>query len=358
MKKICILSAVNIRHMSLISLYTNIFQKEGVEYDIIYMDKYGEDEDFSAKRKFRYVNVINSTWPKWYKVFRYFKFRRYAIRILDRNQYDFVVVWNDVAIFMFADYLARKYKNRYCLNVRDYCSQHIRWVYRRFEKVINNACFTTISSEGYKKFLPSHDYEVIHSLNPLLFNTISPRNGFRKIDEPIRIGFIGYVRYFDINKKLLMLFKNDTRFELHYYGTKAEVLKEFADANNINNVVFYGTFPVKDTPKYLEKIDMINNLYGNDNINLRLALSIKLYHGVYARIPILVCPNTYMKEIITKYELGFVFSEITMDYKEKLYSWYRQLKFDEFNMHCSYFLRMVNDQNDKFERKVKEFITE
>jgi hypothetical protein len=35
-KKVCILSAVNIRHMSLISIYTDIFKEYGVDFDIIY----------------------------------------------------------------------------------------------------------------------------------------------------------------------------------------------------------------------------------------------------------------------------------------------------------------------------------
>ena len=42
MKKICILSAVNIKHMSLISIYTKYFKENGMDYDVIYMDKYNE----------------------------------------------------------------------------------------------------------------------------------------------------------------------------------------------------------------------------------------------------------------------------------------------------------------------------
>ena len=356
MKKICILSAVNIRHMSLISLYTCLLQKYKIDFDIIYMDKYGEEEEFPAKRQYRYVNLIKQSWPKWRKILRYFRFRRYAIRLLNKNRYDFVIVWNDVAIFMFADYLARKYKDKYCLNVRDYCSQNIKWVYKRFEKVIKNASFTTISSEGYKKFLPPYNYYVIHSLNPILFHSIEPKAGFRKEGEPIRIGFVGYVRFFELNKTFMQLFKNDPRFELHYYGTKASILEKYAQENDINNTVFHDTFPVQDTPKYLEKIDIINNLYGNERIGLTTALSIKLYHAVYVRMPILVCPNTYMEEVTKKYSLGFVFSELAESYKEKLYSWYRQLNFEEFNSNCKHFLKEIERQNSIFENKVKEYI--
>lgn len=342
--------------MSLISLYTEILQKNGVEFDIIYMDKYGEDEEFPAKRKYVYKNIISQKSPKWYKVLKYFKFRRYATRILNRNNYDFVIVWNDVAIFMFADYLVRKYRNKYCLNIRDYCHQRVKWIYRRFEKVIKSSLFTTISSEGYKSFLPPYDYCIIHSLNPILFDSLRPRTNLRKDNEPIRIGFVGYVRFFETNKTLLRLFQNDSRFELHYYGTKANILKEYAEVNHINNAVFHDTFPVKDTAIYLDKIDVINNLYGNESIALTTALSIKLYHGVYAKIPILVCPNTYMEEIVNKYKLGFVFSEMSNNYKEEFYHWYKHLDFHVFSANCVKFLNTVFEQNKKFENKVYEII--
>ena len=62
MKKVAILSAVNIKHMSLISLYTDILKNHEVQVDIIYMDKYGEDEVFDCDNKYRYVKVIDRNW--------------------------------------------------------------------------------------------------------------------------------------------------------------------------------------------------------------------------------------------------------------------------------------------------------
>lgn len=45
---------MNIKHMSLISLYTAELEKQGIDYDIIYVDKYGEIEKTNAKNVFRY----------------------------------------------------------------------------------------------------------------------------------------------------------------------------------------------------------------------------------------------------------------------------------------------------------------
>lgn len=357
MKKICILSAVNIRHMSLISLYTDILKKNGIEYDIIYMDKYGEDEKFDCKNKYRYVNVVKHNWPRIFKMAKYMMFLPYAARILSKNKYDFVIVWNDVAIFMFADYLARKYKGKYCLNVRDNMGYEKPSRRKRYEKVFKNAAFSTISSKGYLDFLPKGiDYVPIHSLNLSVLEGMKVHTAMRAESEPIRIGFIGYVRYFERNKKLLDVFANDNRFEMHYYGTKADVLKKYAEENGIKNTVFHDTFPVEDTKKYLEKIDVINNLYGNDTINLQKAISIKFFHALYSRIPILVCDNTFVGSEAQKVGIGFEVTDINEDMKERLYNWYRGLDFDKLAESCAAYLEKTQAENAEFEKTVLEKI--
>lgn len=349
--KICILSAVNIRHMTLISLYTDRFKKAGIKYDIVYMDKYGEDEHFEAENKFVYKNIIKQSQPKIVKALKYFRFRKYAIKKIEQNNYDFIIVWNDVAIFMFANYLAKKWKGKYCLNIRDYLFQEkMKWIYNRFDRVIKNSAFTTISSDGYKKFLPKHDYIHVHSLNMQVLEKIKPRTSLRENDKPIRIAFIGYVRYFQLNQKLMQVFKNDERFELHYYGTKADVLKEFANANNIKNTKFHDTFPVSETHKFLEEVDLINNLYGNNTPGLRYALSIKLYHGTYQRTPILFNKNTWGEKIVNQYGIGYVVNDISNDIKDDIFNWYTNLNFEEFSLGCENFLTKIETDNLKFER--------
>ena len=76
------------------------------------LDKYDEIEEFDCVNRYRYVNVIDQSLPKAIKAIKYMTFLPYATRILNKNKYDFVIVWNDVAIFMFADYLRKKYKGK------------------------------------------------------------------------------------------------------------------------------------------------------------------------------------------------------------------------------------------------------
>ena len=163
--KVAILSAVNIRHMSLITLYTDILKKNNIEYDIIYMDKYNEDELFDCNTKYRYVNIVNRKAFKPIKVLKYLMFIPYAKKILKKNKYDFIIVWNDVAIFMFADILRKMYPQKYCLNVRDNMYYDIRWLNRRYAKSFKKAAFVTVSSKGFLDILPQGiDYIQINSI--------------------------------------------------------------------------------------------------------------------------------------------------------------------------------------------------
>ena len=351
--KVCILSAVNIKHMSLISLYTNILKERGIEYDIVYMDKYGDDEYFECKHKYRFVNVVKHDLPKFVKAALYMRFRGYAKRILNKENYDFVIVWNDVAIFMFSYYLARKYKGKYCLNVRDNEKYDKKWTKFRYKKAFSNSAFNTISSLGYKVFLPDGvDYIPVHSFNSTALEGMKVHDGIRKEGEPIRIGFIGYIRFFERNQKLLDVFKNDPRFIICFYGKKANELKRYAEENGITNVDFHDSFPVEDTKIYLEKIDIINNLYGNETVNLRKAISIKFYHALYSRIPILVSNNTYQSETAQKAGIGFEISEINEETKENLYKWYRNLDFDIISENCANFLEQAKKDNQVFKETV------
>lgn len=356
MKKICILSVSNIKHMTLITMYTEKLKKDNIPYDIIYMDKYGECEEFDAKTIYRFENKIVSTDPFLIKFTKYMRFVKYAKSILNRSQYDFIIVWNEVTSLLFTGYLSTKYKKRYCLNIRDYLYQDYPIIRNIFKRVIRNATFSTISSDKYKLFLPKSDYIHIHSLNTNLLSKLTPRKSLRSKNSEIRIAFVGKVRFFEINKKILQVFKNDERFKLSYYGTNSEVLEEYCIENNIKNVAFHSSFPVKETMRFINETDIVNNLYGNHNKKLDYALSIKLYYAIYNRLPILVNFKTYMQEVCENYKIGYVVDVIKEDLPDRIYTWYRSIDFEELDKNCERAVRDIELSNIKFEKVYKKYI--
>lgn len=346
MKKICILSAVNIKHMSLISLYTEELTKLKIEFDIIYMDKYNEEEYINAKNIYRYVNIINPKTLKFMRGLKYFKFINYAKKILEKNKYDFIIVWNDVAILLFADYLRKKWAGKYCLNIRDYFYQKNIFIYNRFKKVIESSAFTTLSSLGYTTFLPKGNYVHLNSFNKELLSKCTPKSNMAKL--PLRLSFIGNVRFFEENYKLIEILKNDVRYELHYHGTNSDIIKKYAQENNIKNIVCSGSFPVNDTKKYLENSDIINNIFGNSTTDVKTLTSIRLYHAAYMKVPILVSKNSYMEKIIKKYKIGYSIDLEEEKLADRLYQWYTNLNFEELKLNCDKLLYEAEKENCKF----------
>lgn len=355
--RFAILSCVNIKHMSLISLYTDILKRENVQYDVIYMDKYNEDEEIECNCKYRYVNKIDRNLPKIIKKIKYYRFKPWACRIINKNKYDFIIVWNDLAIFLFANYLSKNFKGRYCLNVRDNLYYDKPRYSEMYERCFSNSAFNTISSTGYLDILPRNvKYYPIHSLNLSALKNMKVHDRMRKKDEKIRIGFIGYVRYFERNQELLDCFANDPRYEVHFYGKCADVLKKYAEAKTILNGVFHDSFPVGDTAKYLENIDIMNNLYGNESLNTRKAVSIKFFHSLYAKIPILVNSDTYIGKIATSLGLGFYVTEFSDKFKDDLYEWYHQINFSELCKNSEQYIEFAEKENRDFEIVVLEKI--
>jgi hypothetical protein len=228
---------------------------------------------------------------------------------------------------------------------------------KMYEKCFMNSSFNTISSRGYLDLLPQGaTYYPINSLNLSVLKGMKVHTRMRTKDERIRIGFIGYVRYFERNQELLDCFANDPRFEIHYYGKCADVLKEYAESKAIMNTVFHDSFPVSDTARYLERIDIMNNLYGNDTLNVRKAISIKLFHSMYARIPILVNTDTYVGELATSLGIGYYVTEFSDQFKDDLYQWYHQSDFDKICANCDNYLKKAMIENCEFESLVVNYV--
>lgn len=356
MKKVAILSAVNIKHMSLISLYTSILDEKKIPYDIIYMDKYGEKEEIGAQNIYRYENIIDHGWSRRKKAIRHFRFFWYAKTILEKNNYDRIIVWNDVAITMFGWYLARKWKGKYCLNIRDYNGEKKWYIYKIFEKAVSKSSFTTISSEGFKSFLPEHEYVSLYSYNDTLLSEMTPRSGKREEGKPIRISFVGNVRFFPVNKKLVDAFKNDSRFELHYHGTNAEIIESYAKEIGATNVVCSGTFPISETKRYLEESDIVNNVFGNGTYGVKTLTSIRLFHAAYLNIPIMVSKDTFMQEITDRFGIGYAVDSINDNLPDKVFEWYCKLDQNDLHKGSAALLDEAEESNAHFREVVERWL--
>jgi len=342
--------------MSLITVYIDLLKKHDIEYDIIYKDKYGYKEELLNSNLFVFKKKQTAETKRLTKLKNNLQFKTYAKKIIRKNNYDFIIAWGDVTAFIFSNFLSKSYPNKYSLNIRDYWFQRNPLIFNIFKLGIQSSAFTTISSDAFKSFLPKFNYVFLHSYNKRILRNL-PRRESKTINKPIRLTFVGNIRYLTINEQLLLVFKNDSRFELHFYGTNANKLKNFSLNNSIINAFFHDKFDVEETNSFFSKTDIVNNIFGNDNGTATYLLSIRLYHAAHFRVPLLVSAGTHMAKIVEKYNLGFVVDIIDDETKEKIFKWYLDFEFDSFSKSCDDFLAYVTIKNEIFEQKFTNIIT-
>lgn len=325
--KIVLVLGTNIHWAPFYYRYENILEEENIQFDLIIWNREGIQENNSALNVYEYEIEDKANNKNPFKLLKFIGFSNYVKKIIKKNKYDKVIFVGTYgcAIAFCSNFLVKNYRDKMWIDIRDDLYEWFKPYYNAQRNSIVASYATAISSHEYTTFLPRHKYYFMHNIDSnykwMIENFLHKEDS----DGRIRISFIGNVRYYDKNKKLINLLGNDKRFKIQYYGNGSNELKEYCVQNGILNVDFHGPFKQKDTIKFYEKTDIINNMYGNDTLNLRVALSNKLYYGLFLELPILVSRNTYMERLANEYNIGFAFED-NETFADDLFDWYQNIK--------------------------------
>lgn len=322
--RIAILGATNIKHMSLLSHYLNHIDLNINEVDIIYTDKYDIEEHIQGiNNYYKYKVDIKEDWTFIKKAIAYYRFRPYAMKILKENRYDFVIVWGSYTGHLFKSFLEKHYKNKFILNIRDYFFENNKLIKYRMKKIVDASRVTTLSSEGFLKFLPkSEKYRIIYSYNMSIIRESNVTDGFKK-RWPINIGFIGNVRFNEINQKLIKELANDSRFHMQYFGTGSEKLEVFARENFINNI------------------------------------TLRMYYALFLNKPIITTDDTFTATEANKFGLGFSINpENLKGIGDELMDWYNNLDVMDINHKREAYRNDVIENNKQFYQEIGRIFNE
>lgn len=355
--KICYISMTNLFLCPYIKKYQN-YIGDRAEVDLIYWDRHGVDEDIkNAAHVYRYEKAMSEMTGRIRKLVQFIGFRKYVIEIIKKSKYDRIIFLHNYMALLMSGFISKHYKGRYILDIRDYSMENNKFFAAWEKKVINKSGMCVISSEGYKRFLPEYDYVISHNDGLIDPDIVQKFRLCEKNNKYIQISFIGLVRFYEQNIKLMDAFCNDARFRLGYYGQNSSVLKEYADQQGYTNMDFHERFDPANTLDFYEKTQIINNYYGSDSMSLKYALSNKLYYAAQLGIPILVCKNTYMEEISSKYQIGVTIDINDEKCADKLKDYYDNIDWQKFNENCDKFLTHISADNDRFGKKLITFIT-
>lgn len=319
--------------------------------DIINWNREGKEEKSP-------YNLISFNYPigftsKLKKIEGYARYRRFVANQLRAGNYDLIIVTPTNTALLMSDYLIRQYRNRYILDIRDYCHEALLGIKKIEASLVSNAAMTVISSEGYKTFLPQdRDYVVVHNSRNLDRNRIAEIKLNRKYDAPIKIGCIGSIVYHDSYKRLIRLFGNDQRFELAFIGYGSEGLSNYCKQQNVSNVLLSGEFLPEETLDKYADIDVVNGVYGDNHPSLDYALSNKLYFAAELEIPILVTSGTFMEEMAKEYNLGVGININDSHAPDVLYDYLVDLDRKALRIGANRFIEKVEKDNNHFESRL------
>lgn len=334
--------------------YTERLDILRVEYEVLFWNRDGRSINESQKNYYCYNKVSPEDLGKKQKLLDFYGFRKWVIKHIHDSKSSGLILLSTLSGMLVSD-LAGKYRNRYIFDIRDYSFENLK-VFRAVEShVIANSFFTAISSEGFREFLPPHDYIIAHNFDR---REIKAGVEFHKQDTPINFVWNGTVRYLGFQKQYIKALMNDERFRIIYHGSgqELEAFRQYVSDIGANNVFFTGTYDNANKAMLLKDASVLNNCYGgNYGDALKYAVSNRFYDGLIYRIPQLVEPGGYKAELVKKYDVGIpiVPSEHFGDW---LYQYLQSIKKDEFERKCEIALEKVLSDDDKYIQSIDQFI--
>lgn len=350
----------DLRYCPYLDKYVDIIEEANKKYEVLYWNRSLDNTD-SLKKEFIPFNYKSELRKNpFLKIWDFYKFRKWLIREMNNKNYDKLIVLTTLSGVILNTFLYKRYRRKYIYDIRDFSYENIGFFRKIEEKLIRESDFTSISSKGFYNFLPiGYDYVVCHNISDL--------DIWKKVNEfdinhtkPIRIVWIGVIRYYDHQIKIINKLKNDRSFQLIYHGNGPDLdkLKEYCKSNEIKNVMFTGAYLNQDKQKLLAEADILNNSYNLDNSKdkVKYAMSNKYYDGLIYKLPQLVEHDTYKAEQINKAKVGIALDVNDIDLKKKVIDYYYSINKNEFIKCCNDELSKILEEDKIYKERISKFI--
>lgn len=349
--KILIMGFSKVKYMPYINFYIDNIDMHKNEVHILHWNRDLQDEDLSKYENcsfHEFSQYQEDDVPKATKIFNFVKYRRLAVDLIKKENFDFIVVLHSLTGVLIADELKRHYTGRFIFDYRDFTYENFTPYKRIIAELVLHSAATFVSSDAYRQFLPADCKNKIFTSHNLLKDSLNHRNEKAEhgiSSDKIRIGFWGFIRHEEVNREIIKKTTKDKRFELHYYGREQQValnLKAYASELNAVNVFFHGEYTPEQRYEFVRRTDIVHNIY--EDPNMLCAVSNKYYDGVVFKIPQLCMNGSFMAEKCIKSGVGLQCDPFDDDFLDKVFCFYSKLEQSDFDERCDAELYRVLDQ--------------
>ena len=351
-KKIALILPTNIWFCPYASIYMNVLDRIGVNYDIISWNRRDTKENAI---QYNYAPKSRNPLILLWAFYRYTSFVKKTIK---ENGYERLIVFSPQLAIYICDFLRDNYKNRYIFDYRDLSIEQKYYFKERFKKVLENSYANVISSPGFKQFLPKgFDYLLSHNFNvDDVRNAVEDFSDFKIRTNPIDVLTIGGIRDYSSNVQVIENLANEDGFSIRFVGKgpSAEDLRRRVEELKAKNVSFEGYYPKEKEKDYVSEASFLNIFYprcpSHDS-----AISNRFYNSLIYRKPMIVTKDTIQGNYAEKYYVGVAIENC--DCLSKVLRTY--LASIDTKQFCESSNRLLKDflkDYDVWEKKLLEFI--
>lgn len=356
---ILIIGFTKLKYMPYMNFYlSNISKKNNVS--ILYWNRDLKNEQLDSNYNYyEFREYQKDDVSKLSKIKNFFKYKKFAKNIINQSNWDLIIVMHSLPAILISKFIVKKYKNRYIFDYRDFTYESFLPFRLSVGKLVRYSKCTFVSSDKYKKYLPSkYDFKTYISHNILISELNKEFEKCKKNNNSkIRISFWGFIREKELNIKFIDLISKDRRFELHYYGREQEVaysLKKYVIDNEINNVFFHGEYVPSDRFKMAKNTDLIHNIYASKNS--MMSMGNKYYDGILFKIPQICMSGSNMGKKVTENKIGIEFDPFNDKNLDVIFDYYKNLNEERFIINCKNELTNVKEDLKKAENIINEKI--
>ena len=309
------------------------------EVSVVYWNRDLKDEKipYDYVKFYEFRKKLDDDDKKIFKILSFIKYKRFVTKFLKMN-FDRVIILHSLPGVLNWRILTKKYKEKYVFDFRDLTYESFPVYKRIIASLVKNSAFTSVSSDGFRPFLPKECESKIYTNHNILEDSLLHRDcGVNKIDSSIiRIAFWGFIREEKLNKQIIKAVAGDRRFELHYYGREQRIalnLKKYTREICAGNVFFHGEYVPDDRYDIIKNTDIIHNVYGESK-NMMNAVSNKFYDGVIFYLPQICMRGSFMGDIVNKENIGFVLDICSDNFLDEIFCKYVSYERDKLKGQC------------------------
>lgn len=339
--------------------YMNILERSGEKYDLIgwrreEIPQYAGDNVYmyGGEAAKRYSSPTQKIKPA-------FGFRRYVKDIINKKNYDRLIILTTQTALMLSDVLLGRYKNRYIFDYRDRSYEYIM-PYRTFvNSIIKKSVETVISSPWFADVLTDKKQYILAHNMPDEYNGFYKKTLVKKDpSERLSVGYIGALRAYDYHRQLIDTFADDSRFEFHTYGCGDDTKRLSEYAAKFDNIYIHGAYKEEDKYKIINTFDIMSYNYPYNFVNAGLVAN-RYYDSLIMKKPMFVNPKSeHGKKLIEmNMAVGIDQDADLSACADKIYKWYNTLDAVEFAEKCDLCLDKYIKENEMFEDKIAAALT-